>query len=133
MAMQDVTEDVNRLIESGWDIDDLSAEVRTRSGYVGRMINATDDGRFLMAPLLAKHLDTIPAAEPKTIPSEPMATDRQIDYAVSLLIKKHRSGEGDGFIDARGLITGGTVDKGALRAMTRRQISSLIDSLKGDY
>ena len=51
------------------------------------------------------------------------ATDRQIAYIERLLINRRRNGEGDGFI---------TIPEN-LRGLTKRDASTLIDSLTGRY
>src|SRR5690606_18539485 len=62
------------------------------------------------------------------------ATERQVAYLVKLLARARRSGEGGGFISTRGLYTAdGNVNIDALRQLTVRQASNLIDSLKGSY
>jgi hypothetical protein len=71
------------------------------------------------------------------IGSEPAITDRQVDYIAELLAHRVRSGEGGGFFATGAFLIGEgdrtRIDMDAVRALTRRQASSLIDSLKGNY
>lgn len=77
------------------------------------------------------------AAEPtKPRPGDPMATPKQIDYIVKLLIQRRRSGEEHaGFMatSAYWADNGTRVDTDALGKLTRRDASALIDSLKENY
>ena len=59
----------------------------------------------------------------------PMATDRQVAYAAALL-SRH---EGGGYVSTQGLVVDGRVDTRRLAAMSRSDISMLIDSLRGTY
>lgn len=64
----------------------------------------------------------------------PMVTDRQVTYITRLLVQRIRSGEGSGFSGlVNGLTRGGQVDTDAIRALTRKQASEVIDSLTGRY
>lgn len=66
--------------------------------------------------------------------ADPRATVGQIDYIVSLLEGRARRGDGGGFMSTNGLYReDGTIDRGAIAAMTRRNASALIDSLRGNY
>ena len=65
---------------------------------------------------------------------EPLATGNQVDYIVSLLSRRTYSGEGGGFMSTNGLYhEDGTINRAAIAAMTRRNASALIDSLRGNY
>lgn len=68
---------------------------------------------------------------------EPAITDRQVDYIAELLARRVRSGEGGGFFATGAFLVGAgdqtRIDMDAIRALSRRQASSLITSLKGDY
>jgi len=63
------------------------------------------------------------------------ATERQIDYLTSLLVRRANTGEGGGFVGGVDALVdaGGKVDVAALRRLTRPQASRLIDSLRGSY
>src|SRR5690554_7068302 len=63
------------------------------------------------------------------------ATERQIDYLTSLLVRRANTGEGGGFVGGVDALVdaGGKVDVDALRRLTRPQASRLIDSLRGSY
>ncbi|MFI8201112.1 hypothetical protein ACIF6K_32070 [Streptomyces sp. NPDC085942] len=55
-----------------------------------------------------------------------LATDRQVEYILSLLAARRRSGEGGGFMF-------GPTDRAGIAQLTREDASSYIDSLKGTY
>ncbi|MFI9018706.1 hypothetical protein ACIGZI_32200 [Streptomyces griseus] len=55
-----------------------------------------------------------------------LATDRQVDFILSLLAERRRSGEGGGFY-------GGPADRAGIEKLTRDQASTYINSLKGTY
>lgn len=80
----------------------------------------------------AKGIDIRTDAE-KAAP-EPTATPRQIYYITSLLEGRAAAGEGGGFFSTKGLYRGdGSIDRDAVAALTRKQASALIDSLRGTY
>lgn len=64
---------------------------------------------------------------------EAPATTGQVNYLVTLLARRARSGEGGGFVSTKGLDSAGNVDRAALEALTVEQASALIDSLTGNY
>ncbi|WP_026923297.1 hypothetical protein [Glycomyces arizonensis] len=55
------------------------------------------------------------------------ATPRQVDYIMSLMRQRRRSGEGGGFIG------GMPTTRAGVAKLTKQQASTLITSLKGDY
>lgn len=55
-----------------------------------------------------------------------LATDRQVDFILSLLSERRRTGEGGGFQT-------GPTDRAGIEKLTRGQASTYIDSLKGTY
>jgi hypothetical protein len=63
---------------------------------------------------------------PPPAPGTPMATPRQVDYIMSLLARRERSGEGGGFFQ-------GPTDRDGIAALTKAEASNYIRSLKGDY
>jgi hypothetical protein len=80
------------------------------------------------------------AVDPATgaVAPEPRATTRQVDYAAELLGRRVQSGEGGGYAGTSRYVTADrwgryTVNLDALRALSRSEISRLIDSLKGNY
>lgn len=56
----------------------------------------------------------------------PLATERQVDYILTLLAHRERTGEGGGFFY-------GPTDRAGLELLSRSDASSYITSLKGDY
>lgn len=58
--------------------------------------------------------------------SEPLATGRQVDYILSLLARRSRTG------NAAGFMTGPTI-RDEIQRMTRQQASTYIDSLTENY
>ncbi len=74
-----------------------------------------------------------------SVPGEPMATERQVEFIASLLAQRVRSGEGGGLVDVdallihRGPLNGPAINLQAIRALTRREASLTITSLKGEY
>ncbi|MEV5451624.1 helix-turn-helix domain-containing protein [Streptomyces sp. NPDC052535] len=56
----------------------------------------------------------------------PLATPRQVDYILSLLLSRRESGEGGGFFT-------GPTDRAGIETLSKREASSYITSLKGDY
>ncbi|MFF9309869.1 hypothetical protein ACF1BS_03070 [Streptomyces sp. NPDC014748] len=63
---------------------------------------------------------------PRRQAREELATDRQIDYILDLLARRHRSGEGGGFFT-------GPTDRAGIAKLSRSEASAYISSLKGDY
>jgi len=55
-----------------------------------------------------------------------LATPRQVDYILTLLDRRARSGDGGGFFS-------GPTDRAGIEKLSRSEASSYIDSLKGDY
>lgn len=97
-------------------------------------ILAARDARVLEAGLKkilddAAKDDAIVAAAHETEAARGLATEKQIEYIVRLVIRRRRDGNGDGFILGEIDIT----DLPSLRKMTRREASALIDSLSGNY
>ncbi|MBF6187972.1 hypothetical protein [Nocardia farcinica] len=65
---------------------------------------------------------------------EPTATPRQIYYITSLLEGRAAAGDDGGFFSTKGLYrVDGSIDRDAIAALTRKQASALIDSLRGTY
>lgn len=68
---------------------------------------------------------------------EPKATAAQVDYIANLLAERVRSGDGGGFFATGAFLTRQgsqtRIDMDAVRSLTRKQASNLIDSLKGNY
>ncbi|MFF8589999.1 hypothetical protein ACF061_00925 [Streptomyces sp. NPDC015220] len=56
----------------------------------------------------------------------PLATPKQVDYILTLLARRERTGEGGGFFY-------GPTDRAGLELLSRSDASSYITSLKGDY
>ncbi|WP_333757977.1 hypothetical protein [Streptomyces sp. ISBFB 2968] len=56
----------------------------------------------------------------------PLATPRQVDYILSLLSTRRETGEGGGFFT-------GPTDRAGIETLSKREASSYITSLKGDY
>lgn len=54
------------------------------------------------------------------------ATDRQVDYIMSLLVRRRRDGEGGGFFN-------GPTDLAGVKKLSQADASAYIDSLRGDY
>lgn len=112
---------------------------RIRSGEHATMLANSAAARVIRAGEHAKAEAATKAAQAATqavdpASQEPTATGNQIEYIVSLLARRARSGEGGGFMSTRGLYRkDGTIDRTAIAAMTRRNASALIDSLRGNY
>lgn len=58
--------------------------------------------------------------------SEPLATDRQVDYILTLLAKRRRTGNNAGFMT-------GPTSREDIQRMTRQKASAYIDSLTETY
>jgi hypothetical protein len=69
---------------------------------------------------------TAPNAAGAALPSEPLATPRQVEYIINLLARRDREGIGSGFMD-------GPTDRAGIEKLTRKKASLYITSLKGEY
>ncbi|MER5882731.1 hypothetical protein ABT160_02765 [Streptomyces sp. NPDC001941] len=63
---------------------------------------------------------------PPPAPGTPMVTPKQVDFILSLLDQRRRSGDGGGFMS-------GPTDRAGIEGLTRREASTYITSLKEDY
>jgi len=127
MAMYTMNREVKALIESGYTFEQLVQKADGELRYSGGDYEATNRYGEQRITRLYDRL----TAEPEA--SEPVATERQVDYITSLIIGKIRSGEGDGFASWTQYLTNGQVDQDKLGRITRRRASELISSLKGAY
>lgn len=74
------------------------------------------------------------AAPAPQAPSAPAVTARQADYIGSLLARRANNGEGGGFASVTRFFTAdGNIDAAAVRALTKAEASTLIDSLTSNY
>lgn len=63
-----------------------------------------------------------------------LATSRQVDYIVDLLVRRVRNGGGGGFMSTRGLVDeAGRPQRAEIAKLDRAAASRLIDSLRDTY
>lgn len=139
MAQYNVTSDITAIIEAGirtaeqlLNDRNLSLDYDKRDGSWTANNRRTEGAisELLVQIELRKEQQAAKAAPTR----EPLATGNQIDYIVSLLSRRTRAGEGGGFMSTQGLYReDGTINRAAIAAMTRRNASALIDSLRGNY
>jgi hypothetical protein len=141
MAQYDLTDLVTRINAIGGDLADLLAlrDVEDLTGRVaGTGVIAWNRTAQTAAYELVERMESraprrtsrattpAPAAAPKA-PRGDLATDRQVAYAVRLIGQRMRNGDGGGFV------VGGYPTADQLARMSRRSISTLIDSLSENY
>jgi hypothetical protein len=142
MSSYDITSQVTEILASGMTIEQVEARTNPR-GYLHMITMDGDRLVEALAPnrageqaadeLLEEVRAKAAANQPRKITAA-AATDRQVEYLIALLSRKHRADEHDGFVSWEPLITDDDeVDVKALRALTRDRASQLITSLKGNY
>lgn len=130
MAQQDLTEIAEQIIAAGGTREQLLA--LTDVAEVGGTIIAWNRRAEAAAYELLDRVSRASqrAAAPARPAGEPMATDRQVSYAWSLICQRIRGGRA---MYEGGFISGDYPTQDELRRMTRRSISALIDSLRESY
>lgn len=144
MSTYDVTAQVKEILASGMTLQQIADHINAGGNRWlitdgDELIQATAWNRVSQDRIYTLR-DQVRAAAAREVERDlprpittPMATDRQVDYLVTLLARKYRSGELDGFASWTQYITDTEIDVKALRALTRDRASQLITSLKGDY
>lgn len=119
-------------------VDEIAKPRISAFGYIAGLTSVRSNRELAaiareVRALAAKSVDTTTGE----IAPEPKATTAQVDYIANLLAERVRSGEGGGYFAIGAYLSGQgdrtRVDMDAVRALTRRQASGLIDSLKGNY
>lgn len=144
MAQHDLTHLVTRIDAIGGDLAELLAltdveDLHARYPRAARNIIAWNRRSEAAAYELVERMEARaartrqvtpePAAAAPTTPRSELATERQVAYAVSLIGQRERNGDGGGFVT----FSGGYPTAGQLSRMSRRAISTLIDSLRESY
>lgn len=105
-----------------------NAEARIPAVLAARDARVLDAGLKKILDDAAKDAAVVAAAH-EAESTRGLATEKQVEYIVRLVIRRRRDGDTSGFIGGDVDIT----DLDALRKMTRREASTLIDSLSGNY
>lgn len=138
MAQHDLSDLVTRIDAIGGDLDDLLALVDvedTHRNYpkaprnvIAWNVKARAAAYELVERMEAQARAAAPVAAPEAAPIA-LATEKQVAYANRLIARHVRDDDPSGFISF-----GGSYPTSAqLAAMSRRDISTLIDSLAGNY
>ena len=142
MAQYDVTSILERAEALGLTIEDLIAAVpgvsranMTENGHLVRAITsnrradgACDEWIDKMEAAVVRHAQA--ATPTAAIP----ATERQIEYVITLLNRRRLNGEGSGFMSLNGLYReDGAVNIPAVQMLSRTAASQVIDSLTEQY
>lgn len=127
MAQHDITDIATEITAAGGSLDQLLA-IRDIEQLRDGTVIAWNRKAEAAAADLAGRITRTPA--PAATTAEPLATDKQVDYASSLIAKRIRSGAEGGFVSFQG---GGYPSVEQLKAMTRRDISRLIDDLRAAW
>jgi hypothetical protein len=99
--------------------------------FVGDIVAVKDGVTLARVGVATTAAQRTANAKPAT---ETLANSAQVERVIELLIRRARTGEGDGFASTKGLFTvDGAVDRAAVAAMTGAQASQLITSLTGNY
>ena len=140
MAQHDITWMATKLgitpaeFEAGMEADgaDTNGLLSYSSGMVanGRRTEAAAqawmDAQLAERALAVDAAAKTAAAAPAARRPEPMATERQAGYILSLLARRSRDGDGGGFYS-------GPTDRAGILAMTRSDASAYINSLTDQY
>lgn len=122
------------------DLSDLVTRIDAAGGTTADLL-ALDDVALVGGDLIAWNVRARSAAyarvermeraaKPATVTADaPLATEKQVAYATRLIGQKRRDGDTSGFISFQG----GHPAPDALARMSRRDISTLIDSLSSNY
>ena len=126
MAQHDITHLVARIEAAGGSKADLLAipNIEDQPQY-GQLIAWNVRANAAAYDLVARLERN---AQPITPAAPLLATDKQVDYAASLISRHMRSGEEGSWLSFTT-----TPTRGDLAAMPRRDISHLIDSLRDAY
>lgn len=135
MAQHDLTDLVTRINAIGGDLDQLIAlddVEQARNNVAGiPAVFAWNRKAFAAAHDLVERMERRAprtTARAAATPA-PLATEKQVAYATSLIANRIRSGEEGGHISFAGSYPTGE----QLAAMTRRDISTLINDLRSAY
>lgn len=133
MAQHDLSDLVTRINAIGADLADLLAidgvdDLHARYPKAERNVIAWNVEARAAAYARVERMER--AARPAVVTTDtPLATEKQVAFAVRLIGSKRRDGDTSGFVSFRG----GHPTPEALAHMTRRDISTLIDSLTSNY
>jgi hypothetical protein len=136
MAQHNVTSTVNKLIAEGYTLEQIKAKADIRTDYNGGWIvwNRTEQSNLQSIGDEKRWAAQEAADKAAEARANNMATDRQVDYIISLLVERIRNGNEDGFMSTHNLYGAtGKISKQAVRNLTKTQASNMISSLKGDY
>lgn len=128
----DWSTEAQELIDGGMTVQEIRAEIskRTWADKASDFDNLTNAEGARMDKLVrrikAEEVKDAAAVEAAPATSEPLATEKQVGFILTLLARRVRAGEGGGFMT-------GPTSRDAIAAMTRREASAYITSLKGDY
>ena len=133
MAQHDLTDLVTRIDAIGGNLDQLLAldNVEDQRRYGVGVVAWNRKAEYAAYELVEK-MEAAARPAPAPAPAAaagPLATDRQVDYVLSLIARRVRSGEGGGWMSH----TGGYPTRDQLATMTRRDISRYIDQLRDSY
>lgn len=123
----DLSDLVTRIDAIGGTTADLLA--LTDVAMVGGELIAWNVKARAAAYGLVERMERAVAPTAPATSNAPLATEPQVAYAVSLIAARARSGEEGGHLSFRG----GYPTAVQLAAMTRRDISALIDAMRSSY
>jgi hypothetical protein len=133
MAKHDITTQIQELSTLGYDRSAIEKAVKDAGEVIVILSDGTGEafGRKaeqVIDNLLARaHREAAARNSTNTEQRvEQRATPRQVDFIMSLLARRERTGEGGGFFT-------GPTDRESVARLTRTEASTYIDSLKGAY
>lgn len=137
MAQHNVTGIVEELLAAGHTIDQIKARADIRDDYNGGWFvwNRTEESKLTSIGDAVEWAREAAADRAAQARADSMITDRQVDYIISLLVQRIRSGEDDGFMSTHNLWNDDhtKISKPKIQALTKSQASNIISSLKGTY
>lgn len=128
--MHNVTAEVTSMMTAGLTISQIDTELRTLTG-AGTVWDGDD--YFISTRSSLAAVEAMVSRVTASQRSASQATDKQVAFITRKLVDRIRTGDTSGYVSTAGLIDGYNVNAAAVRSLTKRQASQLIDSLLGTY